>query len=472
MVFFMRYYRLLETATAPSGKRYMYCSRLLVQDTSSSSIPLDDHLFQTIIAFNHIMTMASHPGRSDLMSSIAMVRELLKTDPFHVDTEISSLQQSRYEDRLRFDEERKVQQELVMSLKEQLGQAKCEAQQERSIRKSLEVTNEALEQHKKELTAQLDGLHRLDETPQESSVAPTEVDSIKKLEDRNAEMSRQLATSRKETKEARESAGTWKKSCIDAQRQVKELLGQLESMKTEHQSVKKQQKELLESKGSKYESFQQRLDQSIEARKKAEEELRMIRTTHQATASEAQHTSIQAETAKLQSQYQTAYEAKERAEGIIDELKSEIAGLKKQLSTNTLSMGSTEEAEEEKEVMEKIQSKVIELSDLYTRAKSVVDELQEKDASTSKNLTLAKTKAGAILESTESHLKARYAILQSKVDICSAELKRVRGEFTSAKLAAEKVHLEIAECQKKQKEVSLQQLHLHISLITRTYVLL
>jgi DNA repair exonuclease SbcCD ATPase subunit len=282
-------------------------------------------------------------GGGELMSSIAAVRQLLLHEypaassspgqPRHprrhsLSDELSSVQQSRYEDRLKFEEERNGFQEVVEDLKLRLSEAKQEAQQEKAIRRTLEETNEALEQHKEELSSQLDAVSSL---PSSSSSAPQDVaavdttatqERVQELEKEKEDLTAKWSESQKQVQEMKQGSETWKTQCLASQRQVKEIQMQLDTSKKQYQTSQDRQKELLEGQDTKYESFQKRLEESAAARKKAEEELQaMIRQKSSASSTtpesrspiEDSNASTNEATAELKRKYDEAASARVKA---------------------------------------------------------------------------------------------------------------------------------------------------------------
>lgn len=225
------------------------------------------------------------------MSSIAAVRQLLQQEypaaaasnprrndhPSSLADELSSVQQSRYEDRMKFDEERKAHKEIVEELRLRLEEAKREVKQEKAVRQTLEETNEALEKYKEELSSQLDTMsstRSITFRDQEDSTA-TE-GRIKALEKEKEDLASKLSSSQKQVEDLGPSVEGWKAQCLASQRQVKELQIQLDSFKRQYQTSQDRQKDIQEGQDTQCESFQKRLEESAAARKKAEGELQAM----------------------------------------------------------------------------------------------------------------------------------------------------------------------------------------------------
>lgn len=215
----------------------------------------------------------------DLLSSIATVRQLLQQNqgPNKISDELSALQQLRYEEKLRFDDERMSHQELVQDLNDRLQQAKREAQQEKVIRLSLEETNEALEKYKEELVMQLETASSLRSShPEDTPQGSVAIEIFQALEQEKDMLAKKLVDSQQEVVQVKTTSDKWKSQCLASQRQVKELQIQLESFRKEYHTSQDRQKELIQGRDTKYESFHRRLEESVAARKKAEEELQAI----------------------------------------------------------------------------------------------------------------------------------------------------------------------------------------------------
>jgi chromosome segregation ATPase len=94
-----------------------------------------------------------------IFRSIAALKQILNFDSPTRDIlndKNSMLQQLRYEEQKRFENQMKEQNEQMEELKSRIDALKKESEKERSLRKTLETTYEALSEHKKELTIQLE----------------------------------------------------------------------------------------------------------------------------------------------------------------------------------------------------------------------------------------------------------------------------------------------------------------------------
>jgi chromosome segregation ATPase len=391
----------------------------------------------------HTMVTTDSSNGNDLLTSIALVRQLLKEDPHIVDAELSAAQRSHYETRLRLDEEQKAHREFVQELRFRLDQAKNEAQQERAIRVSLEETNSALEQHAAELSALLESRSSFDPTPAlESSVDPEHAETIKKLEREKTELNSKLLASQKDVGEARTMADNWKNMCHQAHQQVKKAEMQLETIKKEYEIIQKHQKILLQGKLSKYESFRTTLEESIAARRSALDELQSIKDTQPAASAST--------FSSLKQKHEEALAAVTRSEEKVARLETEIAVLKQQgMAPNSLA----DEEEQSQTAMKELQKRIAELNEAYTKTKNEAEALEAEVPKSDDKLSLAKTKIGEILDRTESCLKELHSMLKKKVEACDYEFTRIREELKAAKAAVQKTQLEISDCQKKRKEV-------------------
>jgi len=269
-------------------------------------------------------TAKSPTGGGELMSSIAAVRQLLLQDypsashrqRISLADKLSAVQQTRYEEKLKFEEERKAHQEVVDDLKRRVEQAKREAQQEKSIRLTLEETNDTLEKHKDELSAQLDSVLSSSQAPRANENRSTTMASseqVKTLERENEVLAAKLSATRTELEEMRKSSGEWKIQCLASQRQAKELQIELESYRKQYEASQDRQKELLQGRDTNYETFQKRLKESIAARKRAEEELSAIADANASSGSSKTQTQG-GDLAEIHRKYEQAVAAKNKAE--------------------------------------------------------------------------------------------------------------------------------------------------------------
>jgi chromosome segregation ATPase len=215
------------------------------------------------------------------MSSIAVVRALVKQDSSSHDAledELSAVKQTRYEDRLRFEEQLQTQADLVQDLQAKLKEAQEEARRENSIRQTLEKTNEALDEHKKLLSTQLESVSQsrgsLEGTVQgvRSTLEEEKAAAVKA----KVQLESMLQDAIQQKDDAMEKSGEWETRFLASQRQTNELTSQLESLKkqVEHSTVRHQ--DVLQGHNNTYETFKKRLEESAAARKRAEEELKLI----------------------------------------------------------------------------------------------------------------------------------------------------------------------------------------------------
>ena len=173
--------------------------------------------------------MSNNPEtpRGSATSSIAALRQILMLDTPTRDIlndKHNALQEARYQEQQRYAAEMKGQLDQIKELKKRVKDLQKECETERSMRKTLETTYEALSNHKKELTVQLElvskARQRLEEKLDASSSGANNVDgdamevegssteelktirqqrdqAVKKSED----LERQLSTSRREVED-------------------------------------------------------------------------------------------------------------------------------------------------------------------------------------------------------------------------------------------------------------------------------
>ena len=374
---------------------------------------------------------------SDLLSSIALVRELLKQNPSHVNTELSFAQQSRYESSVLLEEEQKAHREIVEDLQFQIEQAKHEARQEKIIRLSLEETNEALELHAAELSARLDALSTSTVLPSRQAEAEQQhAESITLLESQISELNSKLVASEKELDEAKASVSIWKSNCHQSQRQVTELHVQLATIKKEFQTMHDRRDFLLRDEETNYESFQKRLEDSIAARRIAKDELHSIRGSHSA-ASDVERLASSSEISEWKLKYEEALVSMKRVEDEAIRLEAEISVLKQQELASPFSPDVTEE---DREVMAKMANKVTELNGLYaTLRKEARRGTSANEPKDGNEPTLANSESIFCRENSMSKLNHYYTVLQIKVEECISEFIRIRDDLkTGEEQAIEK----------------------------------
>lgn len=439
----------------------------------------------------------------ELLSSVAAVRELLLrpnlanplgTNHHHrLSDELSAVQQSRYEDRLRFEQERKSYVQRIDELTSRLQQSKRELEQEQAIRKSLEETNEALEKHKDELSAQLEELSCLKSSPstgilleQESGGGTTTTTGseevmhgkVQSLEQEKLDLTNKLSNLQQELSRVKSTADSWKNQCLVSQRQVQAMQIQLESFQKEFQLNQDRQRDLLQTQDIQYESFRRRLEESIAARKKAEEELQTIMSSRKATTistsplthpplpqapETVQVTTTHRDvdlTTQLTEKYHEAQEAKVKAEERVHQLELELETLKQ--GTLVVDKVVEKDYKAQEDAIEVTLSGLKEsLATLQNQVDSLAKELQQvddknKESATDKKeeLSVSITKLGTLLESMESQLKEKLALTKTRMEDYLSDMKRIRQELTEAKTTVTTVQSEIIECQQKQKKLA------------------
>jgi chromosome segregation ATPase len=228
-----------------------------------------------------VMGASFREDSGGIMSSIAAVRELLEKNgssspESSLKYEISAIKQSRYEDRLRFEEQIQKQNDSIRDFQIKLQQVEQEAQSEKSLRQTLEKTNEALDEHKKELTAQLELVSKsrgsLEGTVVgfRSSLEEEKVAFLKEKERLEA-LVNELSLQKKNELE---NTGEWEARFLTSQRQTEELNADVVALIDQMESARVRHQETIQDYTKSIETVKQRLEETDAARKVAEEKLK------------------------------------------------------------------------------------------------------------------------------------------------------------------------------------------------------
>lgn len=230
-----------------------------------------------------------HKGRSDvdnqdgsIMGSIAALRNILMIDAptnkmlSEKHTSIT-LQQSRYEERTKYQEQISKLASTVADLETKLEQVQQESQKEASMRKTLETTYGALTQHKKELAMQLELVSKSRESVEGKLTTANQTRQTEKASFERQRLAWQphLDQMKRDCDKALKKSGEWEAKCLTSQRPTEELQAELATLQTELTTTKAQHEETLRSYVNTQESLllKQRLKDSEMARTKSEEEV-------------------------------------------------------------------------------------------------------------------------------------------------------------------------------------------------------
>ena len=188
-----------------------------------------------------------------IMTSIKTVRELLQagsvlSSESVLNGEISALKQSQFEERIKMEQAIETQQETTRKMKRNVEKLRREAEREKSLRQTLESANDALEEHKKELAAQLDMVSK-----SRSSLEDVIEDYRAKLEEEKVKLKKEKAHSEQiinnlslQKEKEMQRAGEWEARFLTLQRQTNELKSEVLSMKSQMDSTKAQHEEVIQ----------------------------------------------------------------------------------------------------------------------------------------------------------------------------------------------------------------------------------
>jgi chromosome segregation ATPase len=224
-----------------------------------------------------------------IFSSIAALKQILMLDSPTRDIlndKNNMLQQLRYEEQKRFESQMKEQNEQMEELKSRIGALKKESEKERSLRKTLETTYEALSEHKKELAVQLEMVSHSREVLEEKVAG---VDSnLEALEKSHASEKKALETQLEEVSKEKDTAlektGTLEARLLTAEREVEELKVAKAATTAELEATTAMQEEikqgLLDAHFTASETLKKQLEASEEAHTKATTEVRFYDDKH------------------------------------------------------------------------------------------------------------------------------------------------------------------------------------------------
>jgi septal ring factor EnvC (AmiA/AmiB activator) len=212
-----------------------------------------------------------------VMSSIAALRQILMIDTptkamLSEKNANIALQQTRYDERKKY-EEQLAEWQSKLTLVEQ------ESIKEKSLRKTLETTYEALSQHKKELGVQLELVSKSRESLEErlAAVSKTLEEEKVSFARQRREWEPQLAHVNKERQAVLRQSGEWQSRFQASQRYTEELKAATKKLKKEIEAGAKLLEESKQSSTGEQQLLQKRLEEAETAQKKGEEEVSFIR---------------------------------------------------------------------------------------------------------------------------------------------------------------------------------------------------
>ena len=220
-----------------------------------------------------------------IFSSIAALKQILMLDSPTRDIlndKNNMLQQLRYEDQKRCENEMKEQSEQMEELKSRIDTLKKESEKERSLRKTLETTYEALSEHKKELAIQLEMISNSRDALEEKVAGADSI--LEALEKSYSSEKKALETKLEEVSKEKDAAlektGTLEARLLTAKREADELkaakaaaMAELEANTARQEEIKQG---LLDGHLASSEILKKQLEASEEARTKASTEVRFF----------------------------------------------------------------------------------------------------------------------------------------------------------------------------------------------------
>jgi chromosome segregation ATPase len=220
-----------------------------------------------------------------IFSSIAALKQILMLDSPTRDIlndKNNMLQQLRYEEQKRFENQMKEQNDQMEELKSRIDALKKESEKERSLRKTLETTYEALSEHKKELTIQLEMISNARDALEEKVAgADSKLEALEKsYECEKKALETKLEEVSKEKDAALEKTGNLEARLLTAEREVEELkaakavaMAELETNTVRQEEIKQN---LLDGHLASSEILKKQLEASEEARTNATTEVLFI----------------------------------------------------------------------------------------------------------------------------------------------------------------------------------------------------
>jgi chromosome segregation ATPase len=211
-----------------------------------------------------------------IMRKISVLRELLLNSSGNAaggltNIEATALQQARYEEKLRLDAEARKRESVIQELQSQLGGATKELEEERSLRKTLETTYEALAEHKKVLTIQLEAVSTVRNTLEDKKKAVESTLEKERIEHEEAKklVEKQLLEITKQKNTALEEVGSMEANLLVSKRLVEEVRAEKAARETELEKEKASHREIVQGYMESSENLKFCLKESEEACKQA-----------------------------------------------------------------------------------------------------------------------------------------------------------------------------------------------------------
>jgi chromosome segregation ATPase len=211
-----------------------------------------------------------------IMRKISALRELLLNSSGNAggglaNIEATSLQQERYEEKLRLEAEARKRESVIQELQSQLGGVTKELEEERSLRKTLETTYEALAEHKKVLTIQLEAVSTVRNSLEGKKKAVESTLEKERSEHEEAKnlVEKQLLEVTKQKNTALEDFGSMEANLLASKRLVEEVQAEKAAREAELEKEKASHREIVQGYMESSEILKSQLKESEEACKQA-----------------------------------------------------------------------------------------------------------------------------------------------------------------------------------------------------------
>ena len=227
--------------------------------------------------------MSNNPEtpRGSATSSIAALRQILMLDTPTRDIlndKHNALQEARYQEQQRYAAEMKGQLDQIKELKKRVKDLQKECETERSMRKTLETTYEALSNHKKELTVQLElvskARQRLEEKLDASLSGANNVDGDAMEVEGGGSSTEELKTIRQQRDQAVKKSEDLERQLSTSRREVEDLKRKNILLTAQGSGDKNKQDETLQAFAATNERLKKQTEENEDKLQKAQIEVR------------------------------------------------------------------------------------------------------------------------------------------------------------------------------------------------------
>lgn len=186
-----------------------------------------------------------------LLTSIKAVREIIMMNNIaesETINELNTLKQSRYEERVKMEEEIEYQKAKIIELQSKVEQSQEALEREKALKEALEQSHASLEEHKKELILQLDtaavARASLEEKISEfrEGLEKEEVSFTKE----RSQWEELVKAIRQQKDNALAKTGELEAKLLTSQQETKELKDELLTLKQQIESTRTKQKETIQ----------------------------------------------------------------------------------------------------------------------------------------------------------------------------------------------------------------------------------